>query len=250
VLALLREGLTNEEIAHRLAISFYTAKFHVSEILSKLRVSTREEAVEVLSLRERRWLGLLFLPFAGGLFHVKPVKTASLVLAYAVAAGILAVISIQAWPSLYRNGAAQSSRETSQSLDALSDFGTANSPPNSSDLTAADIRERVQRLQRDNPEHTIGSRCGEFQTKTITLSVDKAAIAEGRSGGSVEESIGNCRIFLQVTPNPASKSLDIIAPCQFIMTIAPAGERAGGSWVGNCDGVGLFTSGTWPQPVR
>jgi DNA-binding NarL/FixJ family response regulator len=35
VLELLREGLTNEEIAGRLGISFDTAKFHVSEILSK-----------------------------------------------------------------------------------------------------------------------------------------------------------------------------------------------------------------------
>lgn len=44
VLALLREGLTNEQIADRLGISFETAKQHVATILSKLGVSTREEA--------------------------------------------------------------------------------------------------------------------------------------------------------------------------------------------------------------
>ena len=44
VLALIREGLTNDAIAERLAISSNTAKFHVSEILTKLGVSTREEA--------------------------------------------------------------------------------------------------------------------------------------------------------------------------------------------------------------
>jgi len=45
VLALLREGLTNEQIAERLGISFAGAKYHVSEILSKLYVSSRQEAV-------------------------------------------------------------------------------------------------------------------------------------------------------------------------------------------------------------
>src|SRR5206468_2032415 len=44
VLDLLREGLTNEQIAQRLHISFATAKYHVAEIISKLGVVTREEA--------------------------------------------------------------------------------------------------------------------------------------------------------------------------------------------------------------
>jgi DNA-binding CsgD family transcriptional regulator len=45
VLALLEAGLTNEQIAERLGISFGTAKYHVGEIISKLGVTTREEAV-------------------------------------------------------------------------------------------------------------------------------------------------------------------------------------------------------------
>jgi len=44
VLSLLREGLTNEQIALRLNITFDTAKFHVSEILGKLGVDSRQEA--------------------------------------------------------------------------------------------------------------------------------------------------------------------------------------------------------------
>jgi DNA-binding CsgD family transcriptional regulator len=44
VLDLLREQLTNEQIAARLGISYDTAKFHVSEILTKLGVESREEA--------------------------------------------------------------------------------------------------------------------------------------------------------------------------------------------------------------
>jgi DNA-binding NarL/FixJ family response regulator len=42
VLALLREGLTNEQIARRLDISYATAKYHVAEIISKLGVTTKK----------------------------------------------------------------------------------------------------------------------------------------------------------------------------------------------------------------
>jgi hypothetical protein len=44
VLSLLREGLTNEQIAERLGVTLHAARYHVSEILSKLGVATREEA--------------------------------------------------------------------------------------------------------------------------------------------------------------------------------------------------------------
>ncbi len=44
VLALLREGLSNEQIALRLGISVDGVKFHVSEILGKLGVGSRNEA--------------------------------------------------------------------------------------------------------------------------------------------------------------------------------------------------------------
>jgi len=45
VLALLAGGAGNKEIAAQLRISEHTAKFHVSSILSKLRATTRTEAV-------------------------------------------------------------------------------------------------------------------------------------------------------------------------------------------------------------
>ena len=45
VLRMLAEGLANKQIADRLSISENTAKFHVAQILGKLGVSTRAQAV-------------------------------------------------------------------------------------------------------------------------------------------------------------------------------------------------------------
>jgi two-component system, NarL family, response regulator LiaR len=47
VLALMVEGLNNTEISERLVVSLSTVKFHVSNVLSKLNVSSRTEAVAV-----------------------------------------------------------------------------------------------------------------------------------------------------------------------------------------------------------
>lgn len=56
VLQLLAEGLSNRAIAHALAISEHTVKFHVNAIMSKLDAQSRTEAV----VRATR-LGLLLL---------------------------------------------------------------------------------------------------------------------------------------------------------------------------------------------
>lgn len=47
VLRMMADGLGNKQIATRLAISDHTAKFHVAQILAKLRASSRAEAVAV-----------------------------------------------------------------------------------------------------------------------------------------------------------------------------------------------------------
>src|SRR5439155_7417578 len=70
VLELLRRDFTNEQIAQRLGISLDGAKYHVSQILSKLGVATREEAAAVaLGERRRLWAALpLWARIAGSAF--------------------------------------------------------------------------------------------------------------------------------------------------------------------------------------
>jgi DNA-binding CsgD family transcriptional regulator len=55
VLELLREGLTNPEIAERMGISLDGAKYHVSEIMSKLGVGSRQEAALISTATHRPW---------------------------------------------------------------------------------------------------------------------------------------------------------------------------------------------------
>jgi len=65
VLDLLRQRLRNEQIAERLGITLDGAKYHVSEILSKLGVSDREEAAAWRPAERRRWWQrLIALPVA------------------------------------------------------------------------------------------------------------------------------------------------------------------------------------------
>ena len=67
VLELIRQGLTNVQIAERLGITLDGAKFHVSEILGRLGLSSREEAAAWRPGERRPWwasgLALLGWPF-------------------------------------------------------------------------------------------------------------------------------------------------------------------------------------------
>ena len=99
VLALLRRGLSNREIADEMGISLAGAKFHVSEIISKLGVSSRDEAVGWDEARQSsRWVGL---PLLGRLKRLWP---RSLVLKLAVMGafvmalgGLGAVAAVLVW---------------------------------------------------------------------------------------------------------------------------------------------------------
>jgi DNA-binding NarL/FixJ family response regulator len=51
VLRMMADGLGNKQIAAHLAISDHTAKFHVAQILAKLRAASRTEAVAIAMRR-------------------------------------------------------------------------------------------------------------------------------------------------------------------------------------------------------
>jgi DNA-binding CsgD family transcriptional regulator len=93
VLDLIREGLTNEQISQRLGISFSGARYHVAEILSKLGVTSRQEAA-LWSPRPEP-AGARRFGSVGALFG----RIASSVLAraagsMAVAAGLVALLAL------------------------------------------------------------------------------------------------------------------------------------------------------------
>ena len=100
VLDLVRPGLTNDEIAGRLGITEAGAKYHVSQILSKLGVATREEAAavhaqanhvaEAFQPRHRRWWAAL--PLAA--------KAAGVAVVLAAVAGL----GLLAWGVLRTSG--------------------------------------------------------------------------------------------------------------------------------------------------
>lgn len=68
VLELLRQGLSNQEIAERLGIGVFTARYHVSEILARLDVESRREAAQWQpepepALRRRAFFGVAIPAF-------------------------------------------------------------------------------------------------------------------------------------------------------------------------------------------
>ncbi len=93
VLGLLRVGLTNEEIAHRLEITVAGAKYHVSQILSKLEVGTREEAAEWQPPSPERPGWLRLVAAIRRLGPLTPAKGIGVGLALAIVAAII----LQRW---------------------------------------------------------------------------------------------------------------------------------------------------------
>jgi uncharacterized protein YjbI with pentapeptide repeats/DNA-binding CsgD family transcriptional regulator len=122
VLELIVRGRTNGEIAETLGISFATAKWHVSELISKLAVGSREDVAEYWRRERsiRRRLGRL----ARALVAAPGLKIAAggvLLSATVAGAGVLWV-----------------------GLSATSDSGELSLPDTSATATSAPLRDPVQ----------------------------------------------------------------------------------------------------------
>ncbi|MGK2964234.1 MAG: helix-turn-helix domain-containing protein [Tepidiformaceae bacterium] len=93
VLNLLARGMTNAQIGERLGISADGAKWHVSEILTKLALSSREEAAAYWIYRNS--FQVRFRRIAGGFFGLQTLKWAGIG-AGAAAIGAIAIIAVVA----------------------------------------------------------------------------------------------------------------------------------------------------------
>jgi len=99
VLALLRDGLSNPEIAERLAITRDAVKYHVSEILSKLGVSSREEAA-VWRPYERPWWAAAVVAVGGAARHLSPLGR---IAAIGASLAAIAGVALLSWGVLRNN---------------------------------------------------------------------------------------------------------------------------------------------------
>ena len=117
VLDLLRIGLTNEEIAQRLGITVAGAKYHVSQILSKLAVESREEAAALSLAEPRPWWQRLLAPL-GWPFAAKAV-------ALAATAGVAAGISVLVWAAVAPGGSVDEDASAGEASPASSATTTA-----------------------------------------------------------------------------------------------------------------------------
>ncbi len=110
VLALLREGLTNPQIAERLGITLDGAKYHVSEILSKLGVASRDEAAR-WDLSERPWWATAAVPMAW-MWRRTSVSWLGIGAAGIMAISVLAGIGLLVWGLVRTDGDAVGSAAT------------------------------------------------------------------------------------------------------------------------------------------
>lgn len=94
VLALVREGLTNDQIASKLGISRDGVKYHVSEILGKLGVEDRIEAARWYDRETRHRTGAFGL--FGALFRTRETSTAQVLAGGAIVVGVVAFVALLA----------------------------------------------------------------------------------------------------------------------------------------------------------
>ena len=134
VLALIREGLSNPEIAARLGIGREGAKYHVSEILSKLGASSREEAARWRPKEARPSWGMALAPLA---FFGRKAGASWPALAGGVGAAALAGLGLLVWGLMQPGGGGGGAEEPSSSAVVGDLLGCYREQPASGEGLAA-----------------------------------------------------------------------------------------------------------------
>ncbi len=111
VLALLREGLTNPQIAERMSITLDGAKYHVAEILSKLGVSSREEAAR-WDATKRPWWATAAAPL-GWAWQKANISWLATGVAGITAVLVVAGVALLVWGLVRTDGGADANDATS-----------------------------------------------------------------------------------------------------------------------------------------
>jgi DNA-binding CsgD family transcriptional regulator len=186
VLDLLREGLTNDQIAARLGVSHDTAKFHVSEILGKLGVESRREAA-LWAGRPKVAFGLApILAF----LDASPVRRLAAA-AIGVAAVALALLAVSVVIMDNRDDGGDDSETTAPTLAAtLQVTSTATPTPGA---TAGPTPTHGPR----EPAFAPDGRTGEPRLDAIIddmLTADAAGLAERHARAEVSPDYGGTRI--------------------------------------------------------
>ena len=179
VLALLREGLSNEEVAEQLGISLAGAKYHVSEILGKLGVESREEAAR-WQPGARSWWALAAAPIGAAWRKINsgPLAAAA---AVGVAALAAAGIALLVWGLLRTNGggngngsAALAPAETPQALVEIGGRIDSISPDR---LVLQDLEGHLVNVRIEHAEGPEAQFCAVPENVCRVLS--EAALAPG-----------------------------------------------------------------------
>ncbi len=144
VLALLREDLSNEEIAGRLGISLAGAKYHVSEILSQLGVASREEAAAWSASGGRPWA---FVSLAWVRRLGWP-QAAALVAAMAVAAGL----GLLVWGLVRTNGGSASPQVALATDTALAYIGGTIDAISEQQLVVRDVEGHLVTIRLEHAQ--------------------------------------------------------------------------------------------------
>jgi DNA-binding CsgD family transcriptional regulator len=181
VLELLRRDFTNEQIAQRLGISLDGAKYHVSQILSKLGVATREEAAAIALVERRRWWAAwpLWARIAGA----------------ATAAASLVGLAMLAWGVLRTGGGDQSDSPVEALRATQPTFG-----PGSFDLTV------YGQLVRIDGTMLIVRRVGSLAAEVgVQVRPDTLITRRGEPVGLAEAQVGQFvfAFLKQSTPMPS-----------------------------------------------
>ncbi len=174
VLAFLREGLSNDEIAQRLGISLAGAKYHVSEILGKLGVASREDAARWEPPDRPWWTGAAApMAWLWRRAHVSWLATGA---AGMVGLLVVAGIGLLVWGLLRTDGDAEVSAEEASAFVLIG--GTIDSISDER-LVLFDWEGRLVNIRVENAEGPGAQFCRQGTPLDMCRILSEAAPTDG-----------------------------------------------------------------------